>query len=39
MFYQKDISKVLDECQTTKNGLNYQEVEERHKRYGYNVRS
>lgn len=37
MFYQKDISKVLDECQTTKNGLNYQEVEERHKRYGYNV--
>ena len=36
MFYQKDVLKVLEECQTTKSGLLADEVKRRHQKYGYN---
>ncbi|MEG0453381.1 MAG: cation-translocating P-type ATPase, partial [Coprobacillus sp.] len=37
MFYQKEIEAVLEECQSSKNGLNQQDVTKRHEKYGFNV--
>ncbi len=37
MYYQKEITEVLKECHTSKQGLSKQQVEKHQQQYGYNV--
>ena len=37
MYYQKRISEVMKDCETSENGLSHEEIIKRHQQFGYNI--